>query len=1539
MTPYNCLVVGSNNLFSAWKVLCFFILCFINSNYLFAEPTFQFHTIDRKHGLASSVVHDIVQDADGFIWFATEDGLQKYDGFELINYRHSRLDKNSLSSNIVRNLLVDAQGRLWLGTDNGLNLYRKEFDYFSRILDVVEPGKGLLSNQIRALHQSNDGNIWIGTAGGLSVLEPDSLRIRNFPQAKVRSILEDDHQQLWVGTLGKGLFLFDRVNETFLQIRKSTEDIKQGLDGKNLLNEKDPSNKYVLDIFQDSYGRLLVATWGDGVFQINQESRSLFNYKLDLPSQKVRTIHQDEQGHIWFGTQKGILVQNILENKNRLINADDNTVISPKADDIFKIFQSVDNTLWLGTYGGGVSRHSPSSRRFESYGTHKNSKLGLTDPVVFSLSENQFGDIWVGTEQGRLSKFNPHSQQFEHFPLMLEEQPFSGAISSTYQVSKELVLIGSDAGLFNFWPSTGRFEPFNDKNGNHIRNSELVRLITSDLNNRIWIGFGYTGLQAFELNEHNELTLLEQYKLNVSSPQAFLNVSGNHFIVGTQGYGILDVVLSDKKISTKILPNTENINVLALSHDLSGRLWVATWAMGIKIFSKNGSVANLDEDVGLPNNTVYSILPDALSKKMWATTNVGMVSIELETLALTRFGFYDGLQGDEFNRPGLIGKNGYMYFGGMKGFNRFFPNIIESKLYLEEPKIIGLSVANKQIKVSQENKAVLNRSLLVAEDINLQYNQTPFSIEFTSPQFVKPADIEFRYKLNGLSDKWTTSAKNSRRATYTNISPGNYVFELQVRDINSEWNSKILRKNITIHPPWWMTNIAKFVYFLIISSVLGIIFYLNWTRRQADLKTHKMREESEERLRLSLWGGGNELWDWNIKTGEVSRSDEDTDIAIKYNTLSFGLKELAFYVHNYDVDRVKREMRSHLDGKTAYFESTYRIKDELLGWRWIQDRAKVVERDENNTPIRMSGTQKDISEIHRKDEEIERLGQAFRTTSDGVWIRDAKWRLIECNPSYEKMTGFSFAEKKGEELWFPEVAEQPANIIQRIRLSLMEKGNWQGEVWAERKETEPFPQKLTIDTILDEKGYVRYYVGVFSDITYHKRTEEEFRKLANVDSLTGLPNRACLYDRLNQTIEKTRIRKERFAIFVIDIDNFKRVNDSLGHSVGDVLISEVAQRLTNCSRDGDTIARIGGDEFVIIRDDIQSSTEIASFAELMLKELNLPVYIKGQKLNLNFSIGITISPDDGVTAEKLLRNADTAMYEAKKEVMNSYHFYSVELNQRARKRLAMENELRNAIDKGAIELVYQPKVNMKTGRVCGMEALARWTHPKFGSVSPEEFVNLAEDTGLIQQLGNQLLRKAIVCTKRWVDQGVMRGRMSVNLSAHQFLQRDLTMEVRNILEEEQLDAKYLELELTESACIQEVDQTIKQMLDLRKLGVHLALDDFGTGYSSLAQLKTLPLDTLKIDKSFIQNIHHNKRDGNIVKAIIDIAAGLELNVVIEGVESKEQCDYLWQCRASIIQGFFFSKPVSRTSMTELLGKKWEKSSYLSNIADNVTSLG
>ncbi|WP_444995939.1 EAL domain-containing protein [Aliikangiella sp. IMCC44359] len=1489
----------------------------------------------KKNGLASSVVFDVVEDNDGFMWFATEDGLQKYDGVELITYRYSRLNEFSLSNNGVSTLLIDKQGVLWVGTENGLNIYDRELDRFILFSTTSDKNNSINSNNIRSLYQTSDGMIWVGTAKGLNSIDPTTKKVKSYSHHKVRAIYEDDHKQLWIGTLRGGLYLFDRTNGRFNPINQILE-----VDTQNL-SEKNFNNVSVVDIFQDSYGRIFVATWGEGVFVLDRDIRKLIKFEANLPNNHVRSIHQDKLGQLWFGTRRGILVVEPTQMLEKLILADYRNEKSLIKDNISSIYQGKDKTIWIGTYGGGVSRYFSNSKNFETYGMHPVPSEGLEDSSVSSLFENKDGDIWVGSDSGKLSLFNPRTKKFQYFPLIFDNRAITVTIQAIYQDSSETLLLGTYQGLFRFNFKLNKLVKYNSSNNKFLSGSPAIVFIVSDSNDNIWIGVDGKGVGVFQSGKKQGLIQVGKLA-NSLYPRTLVHKDNGTGLIAYKAGNIHRVKYSDNSngkidIVAKEIPNTNDFEVNDLAYDWIGRIWVATWSKGVKIIDSDGKIETIDESNGLANNGIYSVIPDRTSKKIWVSSNLGLAVINPEDFTMTNYTASDGLQGNEFNMPGIQSANGFLYFGGVNGLNRFYPSIEKKELYIRNPVLLNFYIANKEVKISKDG--VLPKSLSDINSISLKHNQAPFSIKFTSPQFVKSDMLLYRYRLRGHRDDWISTASDNRVATYTNIGAGDYRFELQVGTASGGWNEKARVINILINPPWWATSLAYFVYTLFIFTALSLAGYFIYRRRKKEKQTQMAIQENEERLKLSLWGSGYEFWDWNLENSEISRSNEFKKIQIDCNKLSKNLYQLASYIHPADLGMVRNKLLTHIAGNSKHFDMCYRIVDVDSGWRWIQDRGKVVAVDSEGNALRMSGTQRDITDIKQKDEQFEMLGQAFKSTSDGVWIRDNEWRLIECNPAFERITGFPLSEKKGETLWFPETQEQSENLIRRIHTSIEDKGSWQGEAWAERKNNDPFPQKLSIDTLHDENGNVRYYVGVFSDITFHKRTEEEFRKLANYDSLTGLPNRACLYDRLNQTIEKTKRDNGRFALFLVDIDNFKRINDSLGHSVGDILIRQVASRLVNCNKEGDTVARIGGDEFVIVVENVKSSASVATFSELLLKELNQPIFVKGQQLKLNFSIGMTLAPDDAIVAERLIRNADTAMYEAKKAVDNSYRFYSIEFNERARKRLELENALRKAIEDETIELFYQPKVDLNTGLVDGIEALARWTHKEFGFISPSDFIPLAEETGLIVPLGHNLLRQAARQTKQWVEQGLMRGRTSVNLSANQFWNRNLASEISQILKEEGLDNKYIELEITESACMQDMGETKAQIKILKSLGFSLALDDFGTGYSSLSQLKSLPFDTLKVDKSFVDNIETDAQDAKVVKAIIDIAKTMEMKVVIEGVESKTQCEYLWKNRAYYVQGFYFSRPVRSALVPDMFKRQWHRQEYLGNISGNVTPLG
>jgi len=443
-----------------------------------------------------------------------------------------------------------------------------------------------------------------------------------------------------------------------------------------------------------------------------------------------------------------------------------------------------------------------------------------------------------------------------------------------------------------------------------------------------------------------------------------------------------------------------------------------------------------------------------------------------------------------------------------------------------------------------------------------------------------------------------------------------------------------------------------------------------------------------------------------------------------------------------------------------------------------------------------------------------------------------------------------------------------------------------------------------------QTGETLEVIAVSRDITERKETEERLLFLANYDSLTGLPNRALFRDRLRRAVARAQRNDTQVALFFIDLDRFKTINDSLGHHAGDQLLRGVSRRLKQFARKGDTIARLGGDEFTVILEGINDSEDAVIVAEKILELMTPPFKLDGHEIVVTPSIGITIFPNDADDMRSLLKNADTAMYRAKEQGGNCFQFYTSDMNEKAYEYLVLETSLRHALEREEFKLFFQPQIDLHTHNIIGIEALLRWDNPERGMLKPDEFIPFTEETGLIEPIGEWVLRSACKEAVQWQQMGLPPFRVAVNLSLRQFVANDFVSQVASVLAETGLDPKYLELEITESFLAQNVDQTAEILKDLHKLGVQLSIDDFGTGYSSLSYLKRFPLNTLKIDQSFVRDIMHDPDDATIAEAIIAMGQSLNLNVIAEGVETEEQVCFLRGRGCDWIQGHLVSEPLS-----------------------------
>lgn len=549
---------------------------------------------------------------------------------------------------------------------------------------------------------------------------------------------------------------------------------------------------------------------------------------------------------------------------------------------------------------------------------------------------------------------------------------------------------------------------------------------------------------------------------------------------------------------------------------------------------------------------------------------------------------------------------------------------------------------------------------------------------------------------------------------------------------------------------------------------------------------------------------------------------------------------------------------------------------------------------------------------------LRQVNIAFDSTAEGIFITDENTRIIAINRGFSDITGCEEASVLGQlpnELNPGFVGEEQHHEIHH---ALVNEGRWRGEVMNHRVNGEPFAEWVTMTTVRDADGQTVNYVGVFADISDTKEAQQTLYEMVNHDALTGLPNRRLLNELTDHALRRAERERTGLAVLFVDLDRFKVVNDTLGHQVGDKLLVEVSNRLNAVMRDSDTVARLGGDEFLVMMDSLRDVEDASRVAKKIVSALQSEFEIDGKEIFIGASVGISVYPGDGRDVDSLIKAADIAMYQVKSEGKNNYRFYSADLSETAVERFTMESQLRRALERHQFEVYYQPQVSVTTGRIVGAEALVRWQHPELGVVPPAKFIPLAEETGLVVPIGEWVLRKAARQVVEWAAQGLKLQSVSVNISGMQVQRSNFPDVVYGILIETGCDPTLLELEITESIVMHNTESVISTFNRIKEPGVRLAIDDFGTGYSSLAYLKRLPLDKLKIDQSFVQELTINADDKAIASAVIALARSLGLAVIAEGVETQEQLDILAEMGCDDVQGYLFGRPVTAAEFAEIL---------------------
>ena len=679
------------------------------------------------------------------------------------------------------------------------------------------------------------------------------------------------------------------------------------------------------------------------------------------------------------------------------------------------------------------------------------------------------------------------------------------------------------------------------------------------------------------------------------------------------------------------------------------------------------------------------------------------------------------------------------------------------------------------------------------------------------------------------------------------------------------------------------------------------------TERRAD---EQALQASESRLRSVLEGAPDAVFLVNAQGRFVFVNRKATEL-LDYRAeelLTLGIGDIVA------AEDLQRALAAH---RQVHEEGAARL--ELLAKR--KDEGLVpVELNAVLLPDGLSfGSCRDISERKQSEERLRLAATVFENTQEGVLITDADQRIQMVNRAFCQLTGYAEHEVLGQTPRLLQSGRQGESFYAEMWACLCNDGHWQGEIWNRRKNGDVYPELLSVSAVYDGAGQLTHYVGVFADISRLKSSEAQLEFLAHHDPLTGLPNRLLLLSRLQHSLEVALRESGRLALLMLDLDRFKDVNDCYGHPSGDELLQLVAERLLNRVRRVDTVSRLGGDEFTVLLEDLAHPQDAARLADEIISTLSEPCRLSnGAEVRIGVSVGISLYPDNGQTAVDLLQQADAALYRAKAEGRGCFKYFSDELTQAARERIELGSRLRRAIGENRLRVHYQPQVDIASGRIVGAEALVRWQDPEHGLVPPGRFIPVAEETGLIGEIGAWVLREACRQGRAWLDAGVPPLKLAVNLSPHQFRHNDISATVAEVLRETGYPADWLELELTESALMEREEAAVEMLDRLRTLGIRLAIDDFGTGYSSLAYLKSFPLDVLKIDKSFVDDIPFHQDDMEIAAAIVAMGHTLGFKVLAEGVETAEQLAFLQGKGCDLYQGYLTSPPLPPEAFAKLV---------------------
>jgi len=1482
------------------RLLVGVVLACASMSALAAEREFYFDRLDDTSGLLQNTIRATYQDRTGYLWVGTQGALHQFDGYRFRRYEHDADDPTSLPDGVIQAITGDADGRLWVGTYSRglarLDPRSGKFEGFELPADA--PARNERST-IDALAFDVARGLWVGTRGGLELLDVaggERRRIGGTEGVGIRDLVVANDGTLWAATTN-GLVRVPRGADR-------SERVGGGLAGS-------------IGALIEGRDHAIYAATGSTVFRVDPASGNDTLLWTSPGKAPITVLAEDGDARLWVGTHgDGLASFDPAQSRVRWMRPDRDVDGTLQQAEITTLLVDRSGLLWVGSESLGLSAVDPAGATFRYLVDRNPERDGSSTNNVRAILEDAQGHLWLGTDGDGLKRYDPARREFTYY---------RDAIARAFGVDAQRVIgvealaasgdggiwFASNAGVGLLDPARNLITPLPDELGIDAASGQRARralIVARD--GSLWLGTSQRGVTRFTGSAHvathwrhrdgDSTSLSHDHVLALHEDRL-----GRIWVGTVDGLNVIDPASGSVRVLRHDPADAHSMSgnvVRAIHESADGSFWIGTHS-GLNHLPKLDEAPPrftryLPRD-GLPDATVYGILEDGM-RRLWLSSNRGIAAFDLNTSTFHAFLPRDGLQGLEFNGGShRVLRNGDFAFGGIEGLNLLSPSRVAASRFVPPVVITDVRIGNEA-----------GRSVPGEHPVELSQDDRVVHFEFAALDYTAPTSNRFRYRLEGFDEAWVDAGPR-HDATYTNLDAGRYMFRVQASNHDGYWNETGAALPMVVKPLWWNSVPMKMVYALLGLLAALIIWAAQRRKRAEEHRHHRELKEREDRLRLALWGSGDRFWDLDMDSGAlVLLSADRTRGSQREDSLSV-YDWLRTNVHVDDQRPIAQRLDDHITGKASLFESEQRVR---MGggeqWIWVLARGKIVERNEAGRPLRICGTARNITASREAERERRIAQEVISSMGEAVTVTDLDFRFVSVNPAFTRITGWQEHEVRGRSASLLNCAQHSPEHYQTLRDTIQREGQWRGELWQRRKDGEEFLSWLQTSGVRDAQGERTHFVQVITDITERKRNEQELRYLANYDTLTGLPNRTLLSERLGHAVVRARRGGRKVAVLFLDLDRFKHVNDSMGHAAGDRMLKAAGSRLRDNVRDGDTVARIGGDEFTVVLEDLVDAGEAERVAQKLISAFEQPLELEdGQDVVISPSIGVSLYPDHGQTPTDLIKFADTAMYQAKDRGRKTYMVYTESMDAAARLRATMIGALRKALERNEFSLVFQPKLSLLDERITGVEALLRWHSEELGEISPATFIPIAEETGMIVEIGDWVLVQACSQLAAWYRAGLRDISMSVNVSVLQLLRGELTQRLCDVLAESDMSPSQLELELTESMVMANAEQSITTLRQLKAVGVTLSIDDFGTGYSSLSYLKRLPIDTLKIDKEFVGDITTDPDDEAITATVINMAHSLGLNVVAEGVETAEQVEYLREQGCDEIQGHWLSRPL------------------------------